>query len=194
MNVAGEPDAPCDGASPTARGQLADALAANQRWLRTVLVARGVEASSLDDVLQHVASEAIARVDELRDWRSMAPWLYRIAVVAALAHRRRHGRQRKLAERYAACGLAPDEAVEADPLDWLISEEQTRLVRLALSTLPRRDAEILLLKYTENWSYRELAERLGMTTVAIDGRLRRARERLRHELAKLSPSLVTFDS
>ena len=47
------------------------------------------------------------------------------------------------------------------------------------------DAEILLLKYGERWSYREIAERLGITEKAVDARLLRAEARLRHELAEL---------
>ncbi|MFH1268527.1 MAG: sigma-70 region 4 domain-containing protein, partial [Planctomycetota bacterium] len=58
-------------------------------------------------------------------------------------------------------------------------------VRTALERLPGRDAEILLLKYTEDWSYRELAERLGISRSAVQARLHRARKRMRTELAAL---------
>jgi RNA polymerase sigma-70 factor (ECF subfamily) len=39
------------------------------------------------------------------------------------------------------------------------------------------------LKYTENWSYRQMAERLGISQSAVEARLFRARERLRDALA-----------
>ena len=55
----------------------------------------------------------------------------------------------------------------------------------AVVAWPRRDAEILLLKYTEDWSYRQLAGRLGITESAVEARLHRARLRLRAELASL---------
>ena len=45
--------------------------------------------------------------------------------------------------------------------------------------MPPRDAEILLLKYTEEWSYRELAVHLGVSESAVEARLHRARGRLR---------------
>ncbi len=70
-----------------------------------------------------------------------------------------------------------------DPLDWLIQDERKTLIRQALERLPRRDAEILMLKYTENWSYRELAEHLGIGESAIEARLHRARKRLRGMMA-----------
>jgi RNA polymerase sigma-70 factor (ECF subfamily) len=116
----------------------------------------------------------------------LAPWLYRLAVRQALLYRRRAGRQRKLAERYGQ-SLRPgsEDSLAGDPLEWLLADERCRLVRSALARLAPRDAEILLLKYTEDWSYRELAVRLGVSVAAIETRLHRARERLRAELTAL---------
>jgi RNA polymerase sigma-70 factor (ECF subfamily) len=123
----------------------------------------------------------------LRDPTKVAPWLYRIAVVSALQHRRRRGRRKKLLRNYAEQAAAASTSVEPDPLDWLLAEEQRQLVRQAIERLPPRDAEILLLKYTEDWSYRQLAEHLGVSTSAVEARLHRAREKMRRVLAKLAP-------
>ena len=73
----------------------------------------------------------------------------------------------------------------ADPLSWLLADERQQLVRVALERLPRRDAEILLLKYTEDWAYQQIAEHLGVGHSAVELRLHRARTRLRRELAVL---------
>jgi RNA polymerase sigma-70 factor (ECF subfamily) len=166
------------------------ALAEHRRWLRTVLAARGVERDALDEVLQDVAGEAIRHAGRLRDPERVAAWLYRIAVMQALLHRRRLGRSRKLVERYADSGAALAEAVDDDPLAWLLADEVQQFVRRAVATLPSRDAEILLLKYTEDWSYRELARRLGASESAVEARLHRARGRLRSALMRLAPSLA----
>jgi RNA polymerase sigma-70 factor (ECF subfamily) len=166
------------------------ALAEHGRWLRTVLAARGVERSALDDVLQEVTAEALRSAANLRDAEKLAPWLYRIAVTQSLLHRRRAGRRRKLVQRYADCGAAPGEAIDNDPLAWLLAEEQQRLVRQAVAALPARDAEILLLKYIEDWSYRQLAEHLGASDSAIEARLHRARGRMRAVLAEMAPDLA----
>ena len=64
------------------------------------------------------------------------------------------------------------------------------LVRRALACLPSREAEILLLKYTEEWSYQQIADQLGLTTSAVEARLHRARQRMRRKLAALDPSLA----
>jgi RNA polymerase sigma-70 factor (ECF subfamily) len=159
--------------------------------LRTVVLARLGDVTAVDDVLQEVALAAVEKGHRLRDPTSAAPWLYRLAVVAALQHRRRQGRRRKLVDRFAERHRPTEHDIrEADPLDWLLADERKTLVRRALARLPKRDAEILLLKYTEDWSYRQLAEHLGQTTSAVEARLHRARQKMRQALAKVDPTLA----
>jgi RNA polymerase sigma-70 factor (ECF subfamily) len=166
-------------------------LAAHGRWLRTVVLARLGETAAADDVLQEVAATAIEKGHQLRDPESAAPWLYRLAVMAALQYRRRQGRRRKLLDRFVERRMPQEQdARELDPLDWLLADERKALVRKALARLPRRDAEILLLKYTEDWSYHQLAEHLGLTSSAVEARLHRARQKMRKALSAVDPSLV----
>jgi RNA polymerase sigma-70 factor (ECF subfamily) len=141
--------------------------------------------------MQEVATAAVKNGHQLRDQKRVGAWLYRLAVVGALQYRRRQGRRRKLVERYAD-RTAPSESSsrERDPLDWLLADERKTMVRQALSKLSRRDAEILLLKYSEDWTYRQLAEHLGMSESAVEARLHRARQKLRGELRRLDPTLA----
>jgi RNA polymerase sigma-70 factor (ECF subfamily) len=160
------------------------------RWLRTVALARVGETAAADDVLQEVSMTALEKGNQLRDPTRIAGWLYRLVVVAALQYRRRQGRRRKLLDRYADRQPSVDGvAREPDPLGWLLAEEQKVLVRQALETLPRRDAEIMLLKYSEDWSYQQLAEHLGLSVSAVEARLHRARQKMRQALHRLDPSL-----
>ncbi len=162
------------------------------RWLRTVALARVGTSAAADDVMQEVAAAAVEKGHQLRDPASVAAWLYRLVVVGALQYRRRQGRRRKLIERYAdQFSSSNRDSRERNPLDWLLADEQKTLVRKALEQLPRRDAEILLLKYSEDWSYRQLAEHLGLSTSAVEARLHRARQKMRRVLHRLDPSLAS---
>ena len=89
-------------------------------------------------------------------------------------------------------GFSPTEADQrqVDPLGWLLAKERRSSVRLAISRLPQRDAEILMLKYNEDWSYHALSEHLGISESAVEARLHRARRRLRTELAALDVTPV----
>ena len=161
-------------------------LAEHDRWLRTVVRARLGEAQAVDEVMQEVALAAVEQRSPLADPSKVAPWLYRLAVTQALLYRRKAGRRRKLTDRYAHRRRPSEhDTRELDPLEWLLAEERRRQVRQAMARLARRDAEILMLKYTEDWSYRQLAEHLGITESAVEARLFRARKRLRAELAAL---------
>lgn len=159
-------------------------LAKHNRWLRTVVLARTGSADAVDEVMQEVA---VAFVDgEAVPVEAAAPWLYRVAVRQSLLYRRRLGRQRRLNSEFARI-VRPGESdgKSADPLGWLLAEERRKLVRIALNKLPPKDSEMLLLKYTENWSYRELALRLGVSESAVESRLHRARAKLRQELVQM---------
>ncbi len=160
----------------------ASTLAVHDRWLRTVVLARLGERQAVDEVMQEVALAAVAQRAPLNDPARVGAWLYRLAVRQVLLHRRRCGRQRRLLGGYA--GRRRDDAPAPDPLDGLLQDERDGLVRKALGRLPRRDAEILLLKYTEDWSYRELAAHLGVSESAVEARLHRARQRLREAMIR----------
>jgi RNA polymerase sigma factor (sigma-70 family) len=161
-------------------------LAQHDRWLRTVLFARLGERQAVDDVMQEVSLAAGEQKAPISDPGKVSPWLYRLAVTQALLYRRRMGRRRKLTENYAQ-RVRPSESDSrtSDPLAWLLADERRKLVRVALERLPSRDAEILLLKYGEDWSYHDIARHLGVGHSAVEARLHRARQRLRSELAAL---------
>jgi RNA polymerase sigma-70 factor (ECF subfamily) len=184
-------DGPSDRPVPV-RIDWAKALAEHDRWLRTVIFARLVERQAVEDVMQEVALAAVAQRAPLTDVAAVGPWLYRLAVRQALLYRRRCGRARKLLGNYAARQAATRAPSSSQgPLDWLLLDERRAMVRAALDRLPRRDAEVLLLKYTENWSYRDLAEHLGVSESAVEARLHRARERLRIGIAVVHPRGIT---
>jgi RNA polymerase sigma-70 factor (ECF subfamily) len=166
-------------------------LAQHDRWLRTVVFARVGEAPAVDDVMQEVALAAVRQQAPIVDPAKVAPWLYRLALAQSLIYRRKQGRWRKLTTQYAQ-RVQPSEhdSRVLDPLEWLLADERQNLVREAIGRMSGREVEILLLKYTENWSYEQLAQHLGASESAIESRLHRARARLRKELATLESARV----
>lgn len=162
-----------------------DALARHGRWLRTAVAARVREPEGVDEVMQSVAVAAVEQRAPLADASKLAPWLYRLAVWQSLLYLRRLGRERRAAGSYARALLANGQHHAApDPLAWLLREERHDLIRAALGRLSGQDAEILLLKYTENWSYQDLADHLGIGLRAVESRLHRARAKLRRQLSE----------
>jgi len=157
-----------------------------ERWLRAVVASRLGESQGVDEVLQEIALQTVRQPAKWAAVIDQPGWLYRVAVRQCMLYRRQHGRQRKLLNLYAQQQARVDES-DGDPLAWLLSGERLALVRQAISRLPTRDAEILLLKYSQNCCYAQIADQLGTTTSAVEARLHRARERLRCELRQLDP-------
>jgi RNA polymerase sigma-70 factor (ECF subfamily) len=97
--------------------------------------------------------------------------------------RRGAGRRRRFLERLASTWTEkPD---PPDPLDWLMGRERSAAVQTALAQLHPIDRDVFVLKYSENWTYQQLADQLGCTVHTIEHRLLRARDALRRELAAL---------
>jgi RNA polymerase sigma-70 factor (ECF subfamily) len=170
----------------TATGiDLSAALEVHERWLRTVVLARVGEAQAVDEVMQEVALATVQGRSQPADPSKVPAWLYRVAVTQSLLHRRKLGRQRRLRERYREEQASGPADETRDPLGWLLHDERIQMIRRALQQLSPKDAEILLLKYTENLSYHTLATRLGISESAVEARLHRARQRMREKLAQL---------
>ncbi|MDX2035994.1 MAG: RNA polymerase sigma factor [Isosphaeraceae bacterium] len=181
IDATSEPEPP---APPT---DWSTATRLHERWLRTVIRARLGERQAIDEVMQEVHLAAVLQRTPLQEVREIGAWLYRLALRQTLLYRRRQGRRARLVGRYAA-RLEAGEPGESEPIAFLLAEERAALVRRAIEELPAKDAEILLLKYTEGWSYQDLARRLGLSEGAVESRLHRARTRLRCRLSEMQSS------
>ena len=168
---------------PAAEIDWAAELSVRGRVLRLVILARVRDRHAADEVMQEVALAAVSQKAPIRDRERVGAWLRQLAVRQSLMYRRGRGRRQKLLTRHAENMGRDGLSGEPGPLDLLVRDERSALVRAALERLPSRDAEVLLLKYLEGWNYRELAAYLEVTPSAIEARLHRARARLRGELA-----------
>lgn len=119
-------------------------------------------------------------------------WLRRVAQNLVCDHWRRKNRRpaqipignpalgRELAERIDR-ELLPAEAIE--------KRELLDQVALAVTALPAADQELVILHYVQGRSFREIGERFGMSERAIEGRLYRARRKLKEMLAHLEEAV-----
>lgn len=155
-------------------------LRRNEAWLKTVIASRLGEPGAVDDVWQEVSMAAFLQKAPINDITKIAPWLYRTAVLQTLLYKRKMGRKRKTIDHFIDEVPQPESDVrEPNPLDWMLQQERQDAVREALKRLPDRDRETIMMKYFHNWSYREMAEKMGTSVFAVQSLLHRAREKLR---------------
>lgn len=163
------------------------ALRENERWMRSAIALRVGEPAAVDEVFQEVALAAAAQKAPLRDVAKVGSWLYRLVVLQSALYRRKAGRKRKLLKRYAEEVVSSrDDSDQTEPLDWLLLKERRAMIRSALATLAEDERKILLLKYQDELSYRQIADELHTTELAVQSKLHRARAKLKRVVLKLS--------
>jgi RNA polymerase sigma-70 factor (ECF subfamily) len=156
--------------------------------------ARGLTGNSIDaeDATQEALLKAWSRLEQFTgkqdesvdDFRA---WVSRIAANASidLLRQRRSGRVLSLEERHA-----PDEetlgstlaAHAHDPEERCARREMGRLLSRAIAQLPRDLRQACLLRDVLQYTTQEVADRLGISVVAVRLRLFRAHRRLRDNL------------
>jgi RNA polymerase sigma-70 factor (ECF subfamily) len=154
----------------------------HEGWLRTVVRSRLNEPDAVEDVMQNIALAIVNNSSVLSEVNRVAAWLYQIAVRQVLMYRRTVGRRRKMQDR-----LSLDQSVQRvqeSPLESALAAETAENVQKALSELSDIDRQILMLKYSEGWSYRDLSTHLGVREDTIEYRLMKARKNLRRLLTR----------
>jgi RNA polymerase sigma-70 factor (ECF subfamily) len=151
---------------------------------RTVVIASIYSAVRRREVAEDLAQEcfikAYSALGELREPARFAGWLRTIAAHTAadwLRARRSEVNLDKLAEAGAE-PCAPQARLGADIED---AEEEDAVLR-ALSELREDYREIVILKHLGNYSYREIAEMLGMSVTGVGEKLSRVRAILKKKL------------
>lgn len=156
-------------------------LEQHRGWLATIIRSRLHETSAVDDVLQEVSLAVLRQGNRPRVVSEVPPWLYRIAVRKVINHQRQMGRRRRLLDGYTN-QFDAENTKDSSPGEWLLKQEQASVIDKALQYLDAGDRQILMLKYTENWGYRDIAKCLGITEKTVEYRLLRARQTLRSVL------------
>lgn len=167
-------------------------LKMHEPWLRKVLRCRIGDAHAVDDLFQEIAVTVYRQLDAAnptsgndqrssikkslpKDPAKVGPWLYRVAIRQAINFHRK-------TSRISQPEIVDDLIVEAqtpEPLDWMLNQESDRNLGRCIEQLNDGEREILMLKFTENWSYQQLADHLGVSVRAVEHRLLKARKNLR---------------
>lgn len=131
------------------------------------------DAALAEELAQEALARALLHWDRVAKARSPGAYVHRVAMNLANSHfRRRRAAGRALARH------GPGEEVHRDP-----PVADVLAVRQAVGQLPRRQRQIVVLRYRSELSFAEIAEVLGMTVGAAKALHHRAAGRLRRLLA-----------
>lgn len=154
-----------------------------ERWERIVfafLVRMLGSPEEAEDLCQETFIKLIGAAGRYEPEDKFRSWLFRIAGNLARGRLRRRRILRWLSLSEAQENIP---AAGCDPLESLAGRETTDLVRSAVSRLPERQRQALVLKQYHDLSYREIADAMGVTVSSVQMLLHRAMTALRKDLA-----------
>jgi len=141
-------------------------------------------AEDAQDCLQETFLSAleISRRQRVENWPGL---LRHLATARALDCLRQRTRQEERRERVA--DLTAASASHTNPVHMAEAAELASRLRDTLARLPTRQAEVFILRFLGDMSYREIADTLGLKENAVGVLLHEARERLRVLLNSTEP-------
>jgi len=155
--------------------------------VQKIALARLRESDTADDVAQETMVRAYLALDRLRDPARFAPWLCQIARNLAMDWRTKITREDRV-----ICRLPIEEHAEslADERgrggrETMQAEETSAALQSALGALPEPQREVILLRYAEEMTQQQIAERLGVNQATVSRLMRRALDAMRLDLAPI---------
>jgi RNA polymerase sigma-70 factor (ECF subfamily) len=154
------------------------------RYERSVLAVAYSAAGDSDraaDAAQEAFLRAWRKLDSLKEPQCFGTWLLGIARNVALDAGRKARRQ----PAESLTGNTMSDA--AGPEQRLDQREQSDQIALAIQQLDDVSRSVVVLRYYENLSSREIGQLIGLSPAAVDMRLMRARQQLRQSLGDDRP-------
>jgi|SRR5439155_317906 len=143
---------------------------------RFVAAATGSSAADVDDLVQETLLQAWKNRAQFRGDASLLTWVLSIARNRVRMRNRSLGKDAKIEAALHAIDR------EEIPADVLRTEELAAAVRRALDELDAQHAEVLLQRYFDRLTVRQIAHANGESEKAVESRLVRAREARRERL------------
>jgi RNA polymerase sigma factor (sigma-70 family) len=141
----------------------------------------GPDASDLDDVMQEALEGLLAALPSFRHQCSVLHFACRVAVLSALATRRRAGVRARWTLEAAALDEWPG-SDQPSPADAALAARRRAVLRMLLDELPPAQAEVLVLHTALGFTVPELAALSGRPHETVRSRLRLAKEALRDRI------------
>ena len=140
-----------------------------------------------EDLVQQTYLQAWKAFDRFQPGTNCRAWLFQILFNVIRHHRRGWFSRRVLVD----CDFFEDVLRAENPIPDTLTDEE---VLCALDGVPQSFREVLLLVDVQEFSYKEVAETLGIPIGTVMSRLSRGRDLLRNQLVKSNPSFVVQSS
>jgi len=138
------------------------------------------------DLVQDAFVQAYRSLDRFHGDSAFYTWLYRIALNAAISHKRRHRVMVSFEAGGQSSSFDPaDDTDQTDPSGRMEQDDRDRQVREAIDGLPNEYRAVLVMKEIDGHKYETIAQMLNCPIGTVRSRLHRARLELRDRLKHL---------
>ncbi len=136
---------------------------------------------------EDAAQDVFGKLSPGCEWPQGAfrPWLYRVARNRCLDLAKMRGRNRVAAGSFVHDSRLP--SPRTGPRTAVLREERREHTRRLVAAMPEAQREVLVLRYFEDLSRREIAEVLGLSVSVVKLRLFEARQQLKERLREREP-------
>ncbi len=145
------------------------------------------ETGDAADLTQMTFIKAWENLPRLRNPNAFVTWLHRIAVnvVKDYARKRKDSPMTDIIEDYTTEPLQPPDPATSDPETVVADKQRGNAVRQAVSSLPDKHRDVVVMHHLEGMEITQIAQVLGVAEGTVLSRLARARETLKRKLRRL---------
>lgn len=141
--------------------------------IRQLLVQRAGSESDADDLLQETFIKVYLHLDRYNPVYTFGQWAYTIARNTFIDFVRRRQEDLSIDERFSApASTAPT------PEESVIRLQQRAQIEHYLSSLTPRYRQLITMRFFEEYSYEEIAEKLALPMGTVKTQIHRAREKM----------------
>ena len=156
---------------PSSSAVLAERSETVRGALRRYFARQGCEADEIDDLVQEVFLRIVKRggageLDQLDG--------YIFQTAASVVRDRYRRRKARASDRHVPFDAEAHGGLAGGPDEALLGREALGKVSAVLMTLPERTRQVFILRRLEELSFREIAQRLGVSVSAVEKHLARA--------------------
>jgi RNA polymerase sigma factor (sigma-70 family) len=131
------------------------------------------EPADKEDLFQEITLQAWKGINNFRGDAQFSTWLYRVALNTAITFFKKEKKNLLISTEHFQ-----DTIQEHNPI-----EEQVQAMYKAIGDLSKIDKALVML-YLEDYSYKQIAETLGMTVTNVGVKMNRIKAKLKEETMK----------
>ncbi len=135
------------------------------------------------DATQDIFIKLYTKIADFEERALLSTWIYRVTYNYCIDMLRKRKKDEKL---FSPQGDIPD--IEEDDDDSGILEIEVKKLKVVLDKIPEGDKAVLMMKYQDDMSIKEIAAILGKTESSIKMKLKRARHKTQRVFKETFPS------